>query len=158
MANNKHTPFHLIIALAILIFILLSSSCTRKIYRSFEKNHLNTTTIIDTLVRTVPDSTTLLAFFKCDSNNRVVLSQIQHLQSKNASNQLLIDSLGKVEIKTRWRTQVIERERIVRDTTTIYKTISTEKHTPYIPSFVWWIILALSTFCAILLWLFLRKR
>ena len=158
MQKNSPKEIYLIAGLIVLVLILLSSGCTRKTFRSFEKSQLTTTSIIDTLIQTVPDSSVLRAYFKCDSNNKVVLSQIHHLQSKNASNELLIDSLGKVEVKTLWRTQVIDRERIIRDTTIVYKSIDIETRVPYIPSFIWWIILTLVGTCIILTLLFLRRR
>jgi len=147
--NNHPTPLLLIILL-IIATILISNSCTRKLIRSIEQNRSHTTIIIDTLVRTVQDSSMLRAYFKCDSNNRVTLSQIHYLQSKNSSNELLIDSLGKIEVKTRWRTQVIERERIIRDTITKFETVNIEKRIPYIPSFLWWIISSLTLVALIL--------
>ena len=144
MKKNRTPNTITLIILTLLATILISNSCTRKLLRSVELNRSQTTTIIDTLVRIVPDSSMLRAYFKCDSNNRVTLTQIEQLQSENSSNVLLIDSLGKIEVKTRWRTQVIERERVVRDTITKLERVNIEKRIPYIPSFVWWTISALA--------------
>lgn len=161
MKKNNHSNTLLITILVIIATILISNSCTRKLIRSTEQNHSKTTTIIDTLVQTVPDSSILRAYFKCDSNNRVTLAQIHHLQSKNSSNELLIDSLGRIEVKTRWRTQVIERERIIRDTLTKLETINIEKRIPYIPSFLWWVVSSLFAITLILgcfIFHLIRKR
>ena len=157
MKIKNHSKKTLLIALIIIVIMLLNYSCSRKLIRSIEKTQTNTTTIIDTLVRTVPDSSVIRAYFKCDSNNRVTLSQLHQLQTENSSNELLIDSLGRIEVKTRWRTQVIERERIVRDTITRFETVDIEKRIPYIPSFVWWLISSLILACAVMGYFIIRK-
>lgn len=108
-------------------------ACTKTIYVPTRSS----TTIVDTVVSQAADSAVIRALFECDSNNRVVLRALQEAHSQNASGSLDLDTSGRVEVVTRWRTQYIERIKEVRDTTTVVEVREVVKTVKHVPRFFW---------------------
>lgn len=116
------------------LVVLLLFSCTHKVYVPTHSSF----TVVDTVVRQVADSAVVRALFECDSNNRVVLRELYQARSEQAAGSLDIDSSGRVEVITRWRTQYIDRVKEVRDTTTVVEYREVVKTVKYVPRFFWY--------------------
>ena len=120
--------------ISVLLFFLLSIACTRTIYTPVYSEKV----VIDTVVREVQDSSVVKALLECDSSGRVLISTIDHLHGELANSKVVIDTTGKVEVITKWRTKYIERIKEVHDTTTVVEIREVDKIVKVIPRFFWW--------------------
>ena len=113
----------------ILVVCLWLLGCTRTVYepiRSVER-------VVDTVVCEVDDSSVLRALVECDSAGRVLLAELSHLHGERAHSRVDIDSSGRVEVVTRWRTRYVDRIKEVRDTITVVEVREIERPVRYVP-------------------------
>lgn len=93
--------------------------------------------IVDTLVKVVPDSSTLKALLECDSLGRVRLKQLTELSLKNIGLDVTVDSNNTLSVKAKGNG--LERRRIeataeVREKPVPYPV---EKRVNYLTSWQW---------------------
>ncbi len=119
----------------LVVFLCIAFGCSK---RAYAPAHSTTTIIVDTIVEQVADSSVVRALFECDSNNRVILRDLYQKHSSNGSEELEIDSTGRVEIVTRWRTKYVDRIKELRDTVTMVEIREVEKRVRYVPRFFWY--------------------
>lgn len=99
--NYIKNKVSLCITLALLMCIILVSSCRTVKYVSVESKA--DSVVVEKLVEVQlpPDSATIRALLECDENGRVVLNWLDIANSKNAQAMLTIDSLGNLLAKMR---------------------------------------------------------
>lgn len=99
--NYIKNKVSLCITLALLMCIILVSSCRTVKYVSVESKA--DSVVVEKLVemQLPPDSATIRALLECDENGRVVLNWLDIANSKNAKAMLTIDSLGNLLAKLR---------------------------------------------------------
>lgn len=99
--NYIKNKVSLCITLALLMGIILVSSCRTVKYVSVESKA--DSVVVEKLVEVQlpPDSATIRALLECDENGRVVLNWLDIANSKNAQAMLTIDSLGNLLAKLR---------------------------------------------------------
>ena len=99
--NYIKNKVSLCITLALLMCIILVSSCRTVKYVSVESKA--DSVVVEKLVEVQlpPDSATIRALLECDENGRVVLNWLDIANSKNAKAMLTIDSLGNLLAKLR---------------------------------------------------------
>ena len=99
--NYIKNKVSLCITLALLMCIILVSSCRTVKYVSVESKA--DSVVVEKLVEVQlpPDSATIRALLECDENGMVVLNWIDIANSKNAQAMLTIDSLGNLLAKLR---------------------------------------------------------
>lgn len=120
-----------IIILALLIFA--SISCSKRMYIPVT----TTKTIIDTVTKTVPDSSLFMALFECDSLNQVRIKELAQYKGKEATQDVVFKD-GALKVETRWRTQYIDRIKEITDTVTVVNEVEVVKQVKHIPTFFWW--------------------
>lgn len=99
--NYIKNKVSLCITLALLMCIILVSSCRTVKYVSVESKA--DSVVVEKLVEVQlpPDSATIRALLECDENGMVVLNWLDIANSKNAQAMLTIDSLGNLLAKLR---------------------------------------------------------
>lgn len=99
--NYIKNKVSLCITLALLMCIILVSSCRTVKYVSVESKA--DSVVVEKLVEVQlpPDSATIRALLECDENGMVVLNWLDIANSKNAQAMLTIDSLGNLLAKMR---------------------------------------------------------
>lgn len=138
-----------------ILLLLLLAACTRTVYTPVYSEKV----VVDTVVREVQDSSVVKALLECDSSGRVLISTINHLHGELANSKVEIDTTGRVEVVTRWRTKYVERVKEVRDTTTVVEIREVERVVKVIPRFFWWCFgIALTSVLGGGFWIFLKLK
>lgn len=112
------------ILLASFLCLILACSCRSIKYVPVQSQIDSVVVEKPVEVHLPPDSSTIYALLECDKNGKVLLKQLDIVNSKNAQAQLTIDSLGnlKAQMKTKHDTVYIPSKTI---------TITKKEQVPY---------------------------
>lgn len=139
--NSKTVPFFTILFPG--LWICLLASCTRTIYEPAVRSEK----IVDTILRTVPDSAVLRALFECDSLGNVRLTELYDAKGKMAAMETQLKG-GELTVVTKWQIRYVDRVREVHDTTTVVEVREVTRVVKHVPKFFWWCFgIALAAVC-----------
>lgn len=110
-----------------------ATACTRTIYEPVVRSER----VVDTVVRTAPDSAVLRALFECDSLGNVRLAELHDAKGRMAEMETRLEE-GELQVVTRWQTRYVDRVREVHDTVTVVDVQTVVERERYVPRFFWW--------------------
>lgn len=117
------------------LILLALMSCTRTIYTPI----VSSRTIVDTVVSQVADSALIRALFECDSAGNVLMRELEQSKGRTAT-QAFTYADNELRVETRWLTKNIERRVEIRDTVTVVEQYDVVRDEPYVPGYVWWLM------------------